>query len=514
MSIHDEFNTLTLNKGGPQIQCEAFIDVTVDISQTIELQYFADPEAIPEITNFVEKSCMAVANSLLQTYAKLEFKLSVIADVRKVNGEEVNNARINTKKVFLYRHVTKREELIHELILKISNPYQHQETHGDVTVDDGGRVGSSFADILRYKNITISFVTPLQYNANALSTSMMLTPKNKINRFIDYLPYNSDKYCFFHCIVKTLLDQVKTEKGSVNNDKEYMVEFNKLSEQYNFDQYYVDNDFLIDNLPKIEAAMGVSIKVYRSHYEKNVENEVDLYYRSSYTNMNKHTKPINIVLLPMAQFYNKRTKVKNNNQCEVVTLTNDLDGLETLTRMSVREKSDTIQSHAAIFNTNFFKNEGHEIICKYCLAPKQPHLIDQHEVTCLEIHRNTPEKERSRRYEELDNDKKVFERYSAFYRTNFCTYDWETRLEETGINKSILKENGKNVVVSNGKFTYGGKTIKVIDGEQLTIANKQAEVDGKHIIIKEPILRHVPFSFSIFYFNIFKPEKSIIHFQI
>jgi hypothetical protein len=156
------------------------------------------------------------------------------------------------------------------------NPQHYAETYNNVTLD-GDTSGSAFSAPTELSRITILFLLPLHYNAQALPTTARLITKQSFSRHIDFIPYNNDKFCFFHCIYNHLFTPNVKQYRSLNSNEIYMKAFNKWAEENKIEEFYHKNFFLIDDVPQIEERLKISINVYRQF-----DSEVELFYRSDY----------------------------------------------------------------------------------------------------------------------------------------------------------------------------------------------------------------------------------------
>jgi hypothetical protein len=450
----DQTNFVTLNEGDPILQCEARISVIEDVSITVDLMDFGNSTAVDEIFAYAEKTFRTVIENTLGNYPRVRFNLAASVNLEKQNGEKVPFVELGNRPEFLYRHKHHRDQAIRKQFLKISNPQHYKETYGGIEIENDTS-GSAYSHVTSVSTIRMILITPLSYNAKALSTGLRLKAGQKFARHLDFLPYNSDKYCFFHCLYQALFEAPDVKKfRSLNKNKEYMEGFNAFFKEFSLEDFYAEDLFLIDNIVTIEQRLKASINVFRS-----VEDRVELYYRSNF----KHDaeNPVNILLIPLCAFESTREGGVDPEPGEAIRQAADIDAKSFLTKVSTLEYVNTVEAHAAVLNKSFFSAKSGNWVCRYCHVTKDPTTaVGVHEQNCLQQHQGVPLRERVRNYKELPNPDKVFDRYSAFYRVPFVTYDWETR---------TVQETLDN-----------GKTIS----------------------------KHVPYSYAILYLNVFNIAKA------
>lgn len=304
--------------------------------------------------------------------------------------------------------------------------------------------GSTISTLEIYESFTMNFLFPEEFQVNSLNTGMRL--KNcSLSSFADLI-YNTDDFCVMHSIFKKIFTGEIKQRTSLNANETYMTDFNTWFRTNNLGKFYIDGIFSIDRIEELEKAVEKNLNLYTFY-----GNRVELYYRSTYTRVGE---PINLIIIPMGSFYNKNNNKKTKVEIEFPITVHAIggDNREFVQQVSISRKIN--KAHCSILETSFFKHGNHEKeVCRYCTGLFYQSQLANHEQCCRNSFNTIEKRERVTLYRELPQGKsvKTFEKYVAKYRIPFCTYDFETRL-----------------------------------------------VDG----------RHLPFSFSIFYFNIFDPSKS------
>lgn len=458
----DHINFTTLNEGDKTLQCEARIHVIDDVSITIDLMDFANSAAVDQILAYAEETFRAVIENTLEIHPRIRFQLGASVNLEKQNGDKVAFVELGSKPVFLYRHKHHRDLAIRKQILKIRDPQHYKETYGGIEIENDTS-GSAYSHVTSVDTIRMTLITPLHYNPRALSTSMRLIANQAFTRHLDFLPFNNDKYCFMHCLYWSLYEVPEVKQfRSLNRNKEYIAGFTEFLKENRLEDFYSKDIFIIDNVPLIEDRLNVSINVYRQ-----IENSVELYYRSSF----KHDEIVNILLIPLSSFESTKG-LPSATGCEAIRQTAAIDTKDFITKVSTFEYVNTVEAHAAVLNKSYFSTRKGGVICRYCHITKikKGDNFDQHfanhEQNCRQLHQGIPLRERVRDYKECKNPNKVFDRYHSFYRVPFVTYDWETRTVEE--------------VLDNGRV----------------------------------ILKHVPYSYSILYLNVFDPKNSKLHLEV
>jgi hypothetical protein len=312
--------------------------------------------------------------------------------------------------------------------------------------------GSNIGILNQYEDFTVDFEFPYAYNAMALPANYRLH-KCDLTGFLQYCPYNSDNYCVLHSI---FAGKQKLHAGkSLNNNADYMASFNTWFTEHNLDRFYIDGFFVLDNVEKLEKELKVNINFYT------FESELELFYRSGYLN---DGDIFNLVVIPMKFFYNNHTKpvpAIQRTKAPLIHPQTDLSK-EFISAVNIKNLITKRDGHCALLDPGIFRKRNKNgtlqqkyAICKYCTANVLPHNIPTHEENCRTTFHDSKQKDRIRNYKELKpgNDVKNFDKYYMFYQAPFCVYDFETRVNDEG--------------------------------------------------------RHVPFSYSIIYLNIFDITKSI-----
>lgn len=457
----DQTNFTTLNEGDATLQCEARIHVIEDVSITIDLMDFANSTAVDQILAYAEETFRAVIENTLEIHPRIRFQLGASVNLEKQNGDQVAFVELGSKPEFLYRHKHHRDLAIRKQFLKIRDPQHYKETYGGIEIENDTS-GSAYSHVTSVDTIRMTIITPLHYNPRSLSTSMRLIANQAFTRHLDFLPHNSDKYCFFHCLYWALYEVPEVKQfRSLNLNKEYIHGFTDFIKEHRLDEFYCKDIFILDYVQQIEDRLKVSINVYRQ-----IDNSVELYYRSSF----KHDEIVNVLLIPLSSFESTKG-LQSPVACEAIRQTAEIDTKEFITKVSTFEYVNTVEAHAAVLNKSYFSTRKGGIVCRYCHATKikkgdnfEQHFAN-HEQNCRQLHQGIPLRERVRNYKECKTPNKVFDRYHSFYRGPFCTYDWETRTVEE------VQDNGK--------------TIK----------------------------KHVPYSYAILYLNVFDPKSSKLHLE-
>jgi hypothetical protein len=269
---------------------------------------------------------------------------------------------------------------------------------------------------------------------------------------LKYNPFNSDDYCILHCI---FAGEEKLLAGkSLNKDKDYMDKFNAWFQENKLDEFYIDGYFNLDVVEELEKRLDVNINFYT------FEKELELYYRSDYKQ--NHEKIFNLVTIPIQLFYDnndKKTDRVTPKNVERAILPCHKMGEEFLAAINIRNVIKNREAHCALLDTGIFRKRRkdgtiiYKDVCRFCTGNFDANVIKVHEEQCMNHFSNYSKRDRLKVYKDLapGKDEKKFEKYVAKYRIPFAVYDFETRIE-----------------------------------------NK----------------RHVPFSYSILYLNIFDFKKS------
>ena len=394
---------------------------------------------IGELREFFHNTATAVATDIVQDFQSARIRMSLTGSYSKNDGELLHHIGKSTNEMVIYRHEARRADVINGMITKLFAPEE-------LLADGIEGAGSALTRLVNISEVDIQIITPIQYNANALSTSMRLYTGLGINQFVKYLPYNKDRYCVLHCLLKTKLNKYDKERRIVTDDEEYAEKFNKFVKDHDLERFYQGDLFLIDLLPELEAELQMAVNIFLL---EEVNQPLTLFYRSEFK---YSTEPVDIVIIPMNYFYNIRT-TESPEFKDPITSNKSPNNQTHLSKVGIKQRFNTVDGHAVVINRNVFSswvNLGGGYVCKYC------HKVTKdlgHEAMCLEYFQGVKVADRTKTYKEAKKPVLDFTKWYAVYRVPFCTFDFETRL-----------------------------------------------VDNKH----------VAYSFAIMYFNVFEPKKSKI----
>jgi hypothetical protein len=443
------------------------IEVINNIAISYRLTDMSDNDDVDFWKIYTFNLATIIASSLLNVYEQVNFLVNADAYYTDNNGyltQEIS--RVNKEHASLYRQSEDREEKIETMFDEIVDPGDWANTQGTRHYE--------LQSIDNFTSIGFSFGLPFTFNARALSTNYRLNAKLDVSNFISYLPYNSDDFCFMHCIFNELFYQKSTDRKSLNSDVEYMKTFTKWFKRNNLGDFYDRSYFNLNKISQLEEVIQNNLTVYTLNKGK-----PELYYRSSYK---FDEEPIHLVIIPQDQFYNKKTKefFKIDTKNGITPCFKDLPFFTNLSTSTWMDCN--YEAHAAVLNINCFrkclnvKDENGKIkktkerdsryaVCPYCCGSFTTIKIDEHKEMCLKSFANSSARERIREYKELRNPIKKFDSLAAMYRTPFVTFDFETRIV-------VTYEDGKE------------------------------------------IHNHIPFSYALLYTNIFDMSKSIIKMKV
>lgn len=210
---------------------KAMVEMTSIGNISLSLDYTSfnthEPE---EVAEFVEEQTNLTLTWLLQRYSTVTINASLLCDMQREDGNLDETVRINAQTNKVYRHESSRRNVIHSMMLHLFNPKQYQEEYGSVELE-GDNSGSQFTMVDLVHVVTINFITPLEYIANALQAKYQLTAGHRLNRYISYLPYNKDPWCFMYCLHNELVGE--------DQDFEEWFEENKLGRFYEANFFFI-----------------------------------------------------------------------------------------------------------------------------------------------------------------------------------------------------------------------------------------------------------------------------------
>ena len=429
---------------GRSVSCE--LTLIEDVSQTFTFFDMEQPNDVDYWRSFFEDFAQNIASYLLEYTTTLKLSISCNGNYEQHETGVISDAMtMNTQyPATINRHTVNMENKIQNQFLAVHDPNTYFHRLQE-------QFGSNIGHLKNYNTFTMTFMFPHEFNVRSLPTSFRLH-KCKLTGFLKYNPFNTDDYCILHCI---FAGEEKLLAGkSLNKDKDYMKKFNAWFQENKLDEFYIEGFFNLDIVEELEKRLDVNINFYT------FEKELGLYYRSNY-NQNKE-KIFNLVTIPMKLFYDnndkKTERVTPNNVERAILPCHDLDA-DFLASINIRNVIKKREAHCALLDTGIFRKrrkDGTIIygeICKYCTGTFNRNVIRIHEDQCKNHFSNYSKRDRLKVYKDLapEKDEKKFEKYVAKYRVPFAVYDFETRIE-------------------NG--------------------------------------RHIPFSYSILYLNIFDFKKS------
>jgi hypothetical protein len=387
---------------------------------------------------FLEDFAVAIAERLLTTVTTLKMSVSCTGQYQQTdNGELTPIVSTNSRyAATINRHTSDIYNKVENQFLAVHDPSEYHQRLEEF-------LGSTIATLEVYESFTINFLFPEEFQVNALPTTHRLI-KCRITSHVNLI-YNIDDYCVMHSIFSKIYQGKITARSSLNKNEEYMKAFNEWFARNNLQEFYIDGIFNLDIIEALEERIKMDLNLYTFHDEL-----VELYYRSKYSN---GTTPVNLIIIPLKYFYNKRGSPIEDDSVEfpITPYSNDATR-EFLQYISIKNR--IYKAHCSVLDLKFFgRNNRTKSICQYCTGLFNVSEIQNHLQACKNSFVDYNKRDRLKYYKELKDDQreKTFQKYVAKYRVPFCTYDFETR---------------------------------VVDG------------------------MHKPFSYSILYFNIFNPAKS------
>lgn len=438
--------TLILETGdGRTVSC--LFSQIQDISQSFVFFDMDSPDDVDYWRAWFEDYAKNIALYLLEhvTIAKLTVSCNGIYEQHETGTLSESLTMNSAYPATLTRHHRDLSGKIRNQFLAIHNPNEYYMRLQD-------QFGSKIGHMHMYNSLTLSFQFPYEYNARSLPTNFRLHNCTLTN-FLKFLPYNTDDYCLLHTIFGSGMDL--PARKSLNKNEEYMESFKEWFDENSLWEFYIDGFFNLDNIETLEQRLDVNLNIYTFEKKK-----PELFYRSAYKQ--DIEKIYNIIVIPVEYFYDnhKKNPVFDKKKVKrVITSTHQL-GEDFLANISVKNFIKRRDAHCALLDTNIFQKRkkgsnkiSYKKICRYCTGNFNNNVIEAHETACKDSFDGN-KKERIKVYKELapGKDKKDFNKYIAKYRVPFAVYDFETRL-----------------------------------------------IDG----------RHIPFSYSILYLNVFDFSKSI-----
>ena len=428
------------------------------VSLSLQINNFELPNDVDYWNQFIIEYTKNIAEALLKQTTQIGLTISANGNFISSNSNEIlENVSINSNwRVKLRRHAADRFDKIDRNFAYVYNPdYYHHAYQSN-----GG--GSAVGQIESVNSIKISFDFPYEYNANALPTSYRLCPDVLPINALLYTPYNNDDYCILHCIFNK---EYKTRK-SLNADKDYMSRFHQWFTTHNLSRFYIENSFNLDNITELEDEIKANINIYT------LEPKLSLYYRSEYKQ--PHDEIYNLVIIPMDCFYDNNNKTKSKPK----KITNGINPVykdnDFLARINIKEMVNSVDAHCCLLDTRVFQTvrkdgtkRADDRVCRYCTATLRGVVsLKEHEEKCKHSFTGDSREMRVRNYTELKNPFKDFKKFDAFYRVPFCTFDFETRLDENGqhipFSYSILYLNVFDFSKSVVKLEYSWRPKKLI----------------------------------------------------
>jgi hypothetical protein len=227
-----------------------------------------------------------------------------------------------------------------------------------------------------------------------------------------------------------------------------MAAFTTWFEENSLGDFYIDGFFNLDVVEKLEDRLGVNLNFYTFEDKK-----PELYYRSGYRQVDGPV--FHLVVIPMELFYDNNKAAGREPPKTISKPIIPCGALDEAFRAAINIKNVIRKraAHCAVLKLSIFSGNGDGEICEYCTGSFSRQNIEAHRLDC----RNSfsgGKRDRIKVFRDPlpGQDQKVFSRYVAKYRVPFAVYDFETK----------------------------------------------------------PVGRHVAFSYSILYLNIFDYSKSII----
>lgn len=252
-----------------------------------------------------------------------------------------------------------------------------------------------------------------------------------------------------YCILHCLFPGEKpADRKSLNANKDYTAAFTTWFETNSLGDFYIDGFFNLDVVEKLEDRLGVNINFYTFEAKK-----PELYYRSGYRQVDGPV--FHLVVVPMELFFDNNKAAGRDPPKTVSKPIIPCGALDEAFRAAINIKNVIRKraAHCAVLKLTAFSGNRDGEICEYCTGTFSRQNLEAHRLDC----RNSfsgGKRDRIKVFRDPlpGQDQKVFSRYVAKYRVPFAVYDFETK----------------------------------------------------------PIDRHVAFSYSILYLNIFDYSKSII----
>ena len=337
----------------------------------------------------------------------------------------------------LHRHTSDRAERIQKNVAFIFDPDHYHNTYQS----NGG--GSKIAEMVRISSIAFSFDFPFEFSANGLPASYRLHNGVLPINALKFLPYNMDNYCVMHSI----FNQTNPIKTALNSNKAYMTRFNAWFKEHNLSRFYTGDYFCLDNIGRLEIELDTNLNVYtiekktftvngvNGKKKTQHENLPSLHYRSEYKQ--NIDSIVNLIIIPLDCFYDNNKDVPAAPKVISNGISIEIPDQDFVAKINVTEIVNQRKAHCCVLDTNVFlgrcfdgtkKNDLK--VCRFCTRTMKPFYLEEHENRCYASFHGVSEVMRARTYKELLEPEKVFKNYRAFYRTPFCTFDFETRLSD------------------------------------------------------------------------------------
>ncbi len=243
-------------------------------------------------------------------------------------------------------------------------------------------------------------------------------------------PKNSDSLCLLHCIhLKLKL------RGSIGD------EFNDWFNEHRLEEFTINGFFNITKLEQLEERLKINLNIYLVE-----DKEYSYYYNSQLKFPNTYSAPlsfdfIDVVLVGYHQYYNTRNEPFTDEE-ELLALEEKRDDFFQFEHKPAKD----LNGHFWLIKFDaFFKVKASHSLCKICKYSfqKQSELVNHYKFCVTKNKTQQNNIDRIASFKENDDDSFFeFNSWSSRWLMPFCTYDFETRVD-----------NGRHVALSYG-ITY------------------------------------------------------------
>ena len=432
----DNYNTLSTLEGLTFTMKTNQVD---GVSVSFELRNMEDSENVEYWRKYATDLIEKIATHFLTETTQIIFRVAATGNYQSSDSDAiVEGMTVNSNWTpKLHRHTADRSERIRKNVAFIFDPDHYHNTYQS----NGG--GSKIAEMVRISSIAFSFDFPYEFAANGLPASFRLHNGVLPINALKFLPYNTDNYCVMHSI----FNKTNPIKTALNSNTEYMERFNTWFNQHNLGRFYTGDYFCLDNIGRLEIELETNLNVYT--IEKKTftvkgkdgkkktehENKPSLHYRSEYKQ--NIDSIVNLIIIPLDCFYDNNKAVPEVPKEITNGISIEIPQQDFIAKINVKEIVNQRKAHCGVLDTNVFlgrcfdgtkKNDLK--VCRFCTRTMKPMYLEEHEKRCYASFHGVSEIMRARSYKELVEPEKVFKNYRAFYRTPFCTFDFETRLSE------------------------------------------------------------------------------------